>query len=188
MSSLRLTREVRLRLVRGPRRTARASPPTRVEERISTSRRNNSWRPCRRPTLARALMQVWPAARPSHRHHLPLCHTRLSLRHSSTLYDAHKPRLRLGRGKLGKYSGRLRQAQTTRGEGQASRSKQSNPATRRPPYKASRVGFNAPRRTAMYDGTCQLPSTVTLFYFPLCPSPCDYKRERRETVTRVRPP
>jgi hypothetical protein len=55
---------------------------------------------------------------------------RLSPRHSSTLYDAHKPRLRLGRGKLGKYSGRLRQAQTTRGEGQASRSKQSNPATR----------------------------------------------------------
>jgi hypothetical protein len=117
-----------------------------------------------------------------------LPHTRLSLRHSSTLYDAHKPRLKLGRGKLGKYSGRLRQAQTTRGEGQASRSKQSNPAMRRPPYKASRVGFNAPRRTATYDGTCQLPSTVTLFYFPLCPSPCDYKRERRATVTRVRPP
>jgi hypothetical protein len=40
--SLRLAREVRLRLVRGSRRTARASPPTRVEERISMSRRNNS--------------------------------------------------------------------------------------------------------------------------------------------------
>jgi hypothetical protein len=116
-----------------------------------------------------------------------LPHARLSPRHSSTLYDAHKPRLRLGRGKLDKYSGRLRQAQNTRGEGQASQSKQSNPATR-PPDKASRLGFNAPRRTATYDGTCQLPSTVTLFYFPLCPSPCDYKRERRPMVIRVRPP
>jgi hypothetical protein len=49
-----------------------------------------------------------------------LTHARLSRRHSSTLYDAHKPRLRLRRGSLGKYSGRLRQAQTTRGEGQVS--------------------------------------------------------------------
>jgi hypothetical protein len=40
--------------------------------------------------------------------------------------------------------------------------------------------------TATYDETCQLPNTVTHFYFPLCPSPCDYKRERRATVTRVR--
>jgi hypothetical protein len=62
-----------------------------------------------------------------------LPHTRLNPRHSSTLYDAHEPRLRLGRGKLGKHSGRLRQAQTTRGEGQASRREQSNPATRRFP-------------------------------------------------------
>jgi hypothetical protein len=60
-----------------------------------------------------------------------LSHARLHPRHSSTLYDAHKPRLRLGRGKLGKYSGRLRRAQTTRGEGQASWREQSNPATRR---------------------------------------------------------
>jgi hypothetical protein len=51
-----------------------------------------------------------------------LPHAILSPRHSSTLYDVHKPRLRLGRGKLGKHSGRLRQAQTTWGEGQASRS------------------------------------------------------------------
>jgi hypothetical protein len=58
---------------------------------------------------------------------------RLNPRHSSTLYDAHEPRLRLGRGKLGKHSGRLRQAQTTRGEGQASLREQSNPATRRLP-------------------------------------------------------
>jgi hypothetical protein len=115
-----------------------------------------------------------------------LPHARLNLRHSSTLYDAHKPRLRLGRGKLDKHSDKLRQAQATRGEGQASRGEQSNPATRRPPDMASRLGFNAPRWTATCDGTCQLPSTVTLFYFPLCPSPCDYNRERKATVTRVR--
>jgi hypothetical protein len=60
-------------------------------------------------------------------------HTRLNPRHSSTLYDAHEPRLRFGRGKLGKHSGRLRQAQTTWGEGQASQKEQSNPATRRFP-------------------------------------------------------
>jgi hypothetical protein len=62
-----------------------------------------------------------------------LPHARLNPRHSSTLYDAHKPRLRLGRGKLGKYSGKLRQAQTTWGEGQAFHSKQSNLVTRRLP-------------------------------------------------------
>jgi hypothetical protein len=49
-----------------------------------------------------------------------LPHARLSPRHSSTLYDAHEPSLRLGRGKLSKHSERLRQAQTTQGEGQAS--------------------------------------------------------------------
>jgi hypothetical protein len=36
------------------------------------------------------------------------------------------------------------------------------------PNEASRLGFNAPWQTAMYDGMCQLPSTVTLF----CTSPC----------------
>jgi hypothetical protein len=39
-----------------------------------------------------------------------LPHARLNPRHSSTLYDAHEPSLRLGRGRLGKHSGRLRQA------------------------------------------------------------------------------
>jgi hypothetical protein len=62
---------------------------------------------------------------------LTLLHAILRPRHSSTLYDAHKPRLRLGCGKLGKHSGRLRQAQTTREEGQASWSEQSDPTTRR---------------------------------------------------------
>jgi hypothetical protein len=74
-TSLRFTRQVRSRLARGPRRTARAPPPTRVEERISTPWRYNSWRPCRRPAPIRALMLVWPAAQPSHRHHLLLRHT-----------------------------------------------------------------------------------------------------------------
>jgi hypothetical protein len=46
-----------------------------------------------------------------------LPHSRLNPRHSSTLYNTHEPRLRLGHGK---HSGRLRQAQTTQGEGQVS--------------------------------------------------------------------
>jgi hypothetical protein len=45
----------------------------------------------------------------------PTATRKLSPRHSSTLYDAHKPRLRLKHGNLGKYSGRLRQVQTTQG-------------------------------------------------------------------------
>jgi hypothetical protein len=64
---------------------------------------------------------------------LTLPHARLNPRHSSTIYDAHETRLRLGRSKLGKHPDRLRQAQTTRGEGQASRREQFNPATRRLP-------------------------------------------------------
>jgi hypothetical protein len=77
---LRPARQVRLRLVHGPRRTAQASPPTQVGGRISTSRGNNNWRPCRRPAPARALMQAWPTALPSHHHHLPLCRTQDSAR------------------------------------------------------------------------------------------------------------
>jgi hypothetical protein len=74
-TSLRVARQVRLRLVCGPGRTAQATLPMREEERISTSRGNNSWRPCRQPAPSRALMQVRLAAQPSHHHHLPLCHT-----------------------------------------------------------------------------------------------------------------
>jgi hypothetical protein len=47
-----------------------------------------------------------------------LPHTKLSPMHSSTLYDMRGPILRLTRGESSKYSGRLRQDQTTRGEGQ----------------------------------------------------------------------
>jgi hypothetical protein len=57
-TSLRLARQVRLQLVHGARRTTRASPLTHTNGRISTSRGNNSWRPCRQPAPARALMQV----------------------------------------------------------------------------------------------------------------------------------
>jgi hypothetical protein len=65
-----------------------------------------------------------------------LPHARLSTMHLRTLYDAHKPKFRHRRGKLGRYSGRPRQAQTTRGGGQASRSEQSSPATRRLPRRS----------------------------------------------------
>jgi hypothetical protein len=115
-----------------------------------------------------------------------LPHAKLNLRRSSTLYDTRGPRLRLGRGRLGKHSGRPRQTQTTREK--VKRPGRNSPTRPRGgfPDKASQLSFNAPWRTAMCDGTYQLPSIVTHFYFPLCPSPCDYKRERRATITRVR--
>jgi hypothetical protein len=100
-----------------------------------------------------------------------LPHARLNPRHSSTLYDAHEPRLRLGRGKLGKHSGRLRQAQTTRGEGQASRKEQSNPATRRLP----RQGFATRLRSTLTDSDVRrdVPATkhCNSFVFLLVPLP-----------------
>jgi hypothetical protein len=61
---------------------------------------------------------------------------KLNPRHSSTLYDAHGPRLRLGRGGLVTYSGRLRQTQTTRRRSQASRDEQSRPAMRQLPRQS----------------------------------------------------
>jgi hypothetical protein len=115
-TSLRLARQVRLRLARGPRHTARARPPTRAGRRISTSRGDDSWRPCRRPAPAGALNASLTSrtsiTSPSTS---TLPRAKLSLRHSSTLYDACGPRLRLTRGKSSKYLGRLRQDQTTRG-------------------------------------------------------------------------
>jgi hypothetical protein len=100
-----------------------------------------------------------------------LPHARLNLRHSSTLYDARKPRLRLGCGKLGKHSDRLRQAQTTQGEGQASRKEQSNPATRRLPRQgiATRLHYiptdSDVRRNMLAAKHCNS------FVFPLVPLP-----------------
>jgi hypothetical protein len=114
-TSLRLTRQVRLRLVRGPTHTARARPPTHARRRISTSYEDNSWRPCRRPAPAGALnASLTSRAAITSPSTSALPHAKLSPRHSSTLYDARGPRLRLTRGKTSKYSGRLRQAQTTR--------------------------------------------------------------------------
>jgi hypothetical protein len=43
-----------------------------------------------------------------------LPHAKLSPRHSSTLYNTRRPRLRLTRGESSKYSGVLKQHQTTR--------------------------------------------------------------------------
>jgi hypothetical protein len=122
----------------------------------------------------------------SHHHHLSLCYTQAQLRHSSTLYDTHEPRLRLKHGGLVRYSSRLRQAQTTRRRSQASRDEQSRPATRRLP----RQSITAQLQCDLTDSNVRrdVPATKhhTSFSFPLCPSPCDYKRERRATVTRVR--
>jgi hypothetical protein len=55
--------------------------------------------------------------------------------------NVHEPRLRLGRGRQGKCSGRLRQMQTTRRRSQASRNEQSNPATRRLPRQSITTQF-----------------------------------------------
>jgi hypothetical protein len=115
-------------------------------------------------------MLVRPTARPSH----IISHSatrKLSLRHSSTLYDAHEPRLRLGRGRLGECSGRLRQCKLL-GE-EAKRPGMNSQARPRDGShdNASRLNFKAPWRTMTNDGTCQLPSTVSLFYFSLVPLP-----------------
>jgi hypothetical protein len=128
------TTSLRLRLVHGPRHTARARPPAHAGKRISTSYGDDNWRPCRRPAPAGALnTNLTSRAAITSPSTSALPHAKLSLRHSSTLYDAHRARLRLMRGKTSEYSGRLRQTQTTRGEGQASQKEQFNPATRRLP-------------------------------------------------------
>jgi hypothetical protein len=86
-----------------------------------------SWRPCGRPAPAGALnANLTSRAAITSPSTSTLPHAKLSPRHSSTLYDARGTRLRLTRGKASKYSSRLKQAQTTRGEGQASRKEQFN--------------------------------------------------------------
>jgi hypothetical protein len=111
--SLRLARQVQLRLVRGPGCTTRATPLMRKEGRISTSRKIQQLVAMQEARLAKSLnagltgrATITSPSSPSPPH------ARLNPRHSSTLYDAHEPRLRLGRGKLGhtktspNYSGR----------------------------------------------------------------------------------
>jgi hypothetical protein len=77
-TSLRPTREVRLRLVCGPGHTTqakvRAPPPTRVGERFPTPCKYNSWRPCKQLTPNKSLNAGLTGWRPSNRHQLPLCH------------------------------------------------------------------------------------------------------------------
>jgi hypothetical protein len=158
--------------VRGYRHTARVRPPTHAGKRISTSCGSNSWRPCRRPTLAGALnanLTGRVAITSPSTSVLP--HAKLSPRHSSTLYDARGPRLRLTHGKTSKNSGRLNQTHTTREEGQASRKEQFDPATRRPP----RQDIATRRRYALTDNDVRrdVPDAChcNSFVFPLVPSP-----------------
>jgi hypothetical protein len=124
----------RLRLVRGPRHTARVRPPAHAGKRISTSYGDDSWRAFRRPAPAGALnANLTSRAAITSPSTSSLPHAKLSPRHSSTHYDARGPRLRITRGKTSEYSGKLRQTQTTQGEGKASRKEQFSPATRRLP-------------------------------------------------------
>jgi hypothetical protein len=171
-TSLRLARQVRLRLVCGPRHAARARPPTHAGMRISTSRGDNSWRPCRQPAPAGALnASLTSRATITSPSTSTLPHAKLSPRHSSTLYDTREPRLRLTCGRSSKYSGRLRQARTTRGEGQASRREQFNPATRRFP----RQGITTRLRYAPTDSDVRrdVPAAkhCNSFVFPLVTLP-----------------
>jgi hypothetical protein len=171
----------------GPRHTARVRPPTHAGRKIFTSRGDNSWRPCRRPAPAGALnasLTSRATIRSTSTSTLP--HAKLSPRHSSTLYDVRGPRLRLTRGKSSKYSGRLRQDQTTQGEGQGSQGEQPDPATRRLPRQDIKTKLQYGLTDDDVRRDYQLSDTVATFSFPLCPSTCDYKREKRANVIKVR--
>jgi hypothetical protein len=98
-------------------------------------------------------------------------HARLSSRHSSTLYDTHELRLTLGCGKLGKYSGRLRQAQTTQGVGHASRSEQSSPATRRLPRQGIATWLQCTPTDSDVRRDVPVAKHCNLSLFPLVPLP-----------------
>jgi hypothetical protein len=99
-TNFRLARQVRLRLVREPRHTAWARPPTHAGKQISTSCGSNSWRPCRRPAPAGALnANLIGRATITSPSTSILPHAKLSPTHSSTLYDACGPRLGLTHGK-----------------------------------------------------------------------------------------
>jgi hypothetical protein len=100
-----------------------------------------------------------------------LPHARLNPRHSSTLYDAHEPRLRIGRGKLGKHSSRPRQAQTTRGEGQASRREQSNPATWQLPRQGIATRLQCTPTDSDVRWNVPAAKHCNSFVFPLVPLP-----------------
>jgi hypothetical protein len=96
---------------------------------------------------------------------------KLRPRHSSTIYNAHEPRLRLKRGVLVKYSSRLRQMQTTRRRLQASQDEQAHLATRWLP----RPSIMTQLQCVLTDSDVRrdVPATkhCTSFYFPLVPLP-----------------
>jgi hypothetical protein len=130
----------RLRLVRGPWRVARARGASTTTD-------------ARGGTVPHAMqgrqLAAMQAAHPNKSLNAGLtgCATipspsSLTLPHTSSARGTQspstmrtKPRLRLGCGGLGKYSGRLRQAQTTQRRSQASQNEQSDPTTRRLPRR-----------------------------------------------------
>jgi hypothetical protein len=123
---------------------------------------------CPSKSLNAGLMSRAIVTSPSSR---ALPHARLNPRYSSTLYDARRPRRRLRRVKLGKHSGRLRQAQSTRGEGQASQREQSNPAT----WRLPRHGIATRLQCTLTDGDVRRDMSVAKhcnsFLLPLVPLP-----------------
>jgi hypothetical protein len=158
--------------VRGPGRTTQATPPMHEEERISTSRKIQQLAAMQGAHLVRSLnagltsrAAITSPSSPA------LPHARLNPKHSSTLYNAHEPRLRLGCGKLGKHSGRLRQAQSTRGEGQASRREQSNPATRRLPRQGIATQLQCTPTDSDVRRDVPAAKHCNFFLFPLVPLP-----------------
>jgi hypothetical protein len=147
------TTSPRLRLVRGPGHTTRAQGMSTTTdacgEIVPHAMQVQQLAAMQGAHPDKSLNAGLTGCAASHHHHLPL-----GLGHSSTLYDAHEPRLRLKRGGLVKYSGRLRQTRTTWRRRQASQDEQSHPATRRLPQpstttqlqcvnQASRLNFNA---------------------------------------------
>jgi hypothetical protein len=102
-----------------------------------------------------------------------LPHAKLSPRHSSTLYDSREPRLRLTRGKSSKYSGRLRQDQTPRGEGQVSRGEQPDPATRRLPRQDIKTKLQCSLTDDDVRRDVPVVRHCSSFLLPLCAPPLE---------------
>jgi hypothetical protein len=170
-TSLRLARQVRLQLVHGAQ-THNSGVATDAHEwaNLHVTRKQQlaaMQATCPSKSLNAGLTSRATITSPSPS---TLPHARLNPRHSSTLYDAHKPS-RLGRGKLGKHSCRLRQALNYSGRRPSVPEGTIQPGHAAASPTRHRDSASAPRQTATYDGTCQLPNTVTLFYPPLVPLP-----------------
>jgi hypothetical protein len=186
-TSLRLARQVRLRLVRGAQmHNSGATTDAHKGANLHVTRKQQlaaMQATCPGKGLNAGLTSYATITSPSSP---ALPHAGLNRGTQAPPYDARGPRLRLGHGKLCKHSGILRQAQTTQGEGQASQREQSNPTT----WRLPRQGIATRLQCILTDGDVRRDMPVAKhcnsFYFPLCPSPCDYKRERRAMITRVR--